>query len=74
MAEYSAGERVQVNISAGLVTSGSGAPDWQLGTVVERLPNGYYRIRLDQPIGGRSAEKEAAPDHMRPAGPGGGSA
>ncbi len=71
MADYSAGERVQVNISAGLVTSGSGAPDWQLGTVEEQLANGLYRIRLDVAIGGRTAVKEAAPEHIRAAGLGG---
>ena len=65
MAEYQPGDRVDVDVSAGILPGERAAPDWQSGTVVERLPNGYYRIRLDLPIGGRTAEKEAAPEHVR---------
>ncbi len=66
MAEFRAGDRVLVNVSAGILPGGDGAPDWQPGTVAERLPNGYYRVRLDQEIAGRSADKEAEPEHLRP--------
>jgi hypothetical protein len=66
MAEYRSGDRVLVNMSAGIVPGSEGVPDWQPGTVEERLENGEYRIRLDQPIGGRTADKEAAPEHVRP--------
>ena len=66
MAGYSAGDRVLVNISAGILPGEEGVPDWQPGTVEELLPNGYYRVRLDQEIAGRLAEKEAAPEHLRP--------
>ncbi len=68
MAEYQPGERVEVDVSAGILPGERAAPDWQTGTVVERLPNGFYRVRLDLPIAGRTAEKEAAPEHVRPAG------
>jgi hypothetical protein len=71
MAEYQPGERVEVDVSAGILPGERAAPDWQTGTVVQRLPNGFYRVRLDLPIAGRSAEKEAAPEHVRPVGSGG---
>ena len=67
MAEFRTGDRVEVNVSAGIVPGTSPEPDWQPGTVVERLDNGLYRVRLDAPIAGRTAEKEAAPEHLRPA-------
>jgi hypothetical protein len=35
-------------------------------TVAELLDNGMVRVRLDAPIAGRTAEKEAAPEHIRP--------
>ena len=66
MAEFQAGDRVLVNVGAGIVPGAQGSPDWQTGTVAERLPNGYYRVQLDAEIAGRSAEKEAAPEHVRP--------
>ena len=66
MAEYQRGDRVEVNVSAGIVTGASPEPDWQTGEVIERLDNGLYRVRLDQPIAGRTAEKETSPEHMRP--------
>lgn len=66
MAEYNAGDRVLVNISAGVLPGQEAEPDWQGGTVEERLPNGLYRILLDEAISDRSAEKEALPEHMRP--------
>jgi hypothetical protein len=66
MAEYRPGDRVLVDISAGIVPGGHATPDWQPGTVRERLPNGRYRVRLDVPIAGRAAEKEAASEHIRP--------
>ena len=66
MAEYQPGARVLVNISAGIVPGAEGSPDWQPGTVEGTLENGYYRVRLDQEIAGRGAEKEAAPEHVRP--------
>ena len=65
MAEYRAGDRVEVNVSAGIVPGANPDPDWQPGTVVERLENGMYRVRLDTPIAGRTAEKETAPEHLR---------
>lgn len=65
MAEYQPGDRVEVNISAGIVPGAQGEPQWEPGTVRERLDNGLYRIRLDMPIGGRVAEKEATPEHIR---------
>ena len=67
MAEYRTGDRVEVNVSAGIVPGTDPEPDWQTGTVVERLDDGRYRVRLDAPIAGRTAEKEAAPEHLRPA-------
>jgi hypothetical protein len=65
MAEFQAGDRVLVNISAGIVPGADGSPDWQAGTVAELLPNGFYRVSLDQEIAGRGAEKDAAPEHVR---------
>lgn len=65
MAEYTPGDRVEVNISAGILPGANPEPDWQPGTVVERMANGRYRIRLDEPIAGQTAEKEAAPEHVR---------
>lgn len=61
------GDRVLVNVSAGIVpdTGREPPPDWQPGTVAERLENGHYRVRLDEQIGGRPADKEAAPEHVR---------
>jgi hypothetical protein len=66
MAEYRNGDRVAVNISAGIVPGANPEPDWQPGTVVERLEDDRYRVRLDAPIAGRTAEKEAAAEHLRP--------
>ena len=66
MTTYQSGDRVEVNLSAGIVPGGAIEPDWQPGTVAEQLPNGQYRIRLDNPIAGRTAEKEAAPEDIRP--------
>ncbi len=67
MGEYQPGERVEVNISAGIVPDETTEPEpqWEPGTVLERMPSGLYRIQLDHPIGGRLAEKEAAPEHIR---------
>lgn len=65
MPEYAPGARVEVNISAGILPGTNPEPDWQAGTVVERMPDGKYRIRLDEPIAGQTAEKEAAPEHVR---------
>lgn len=65
MAEFHAGDRVLVNISAGIMPGAAGSPDWQPGTVAEILTNGYYRVRLDQQIAGRGADKEAASAHVR---------
>jgi hypothetical protein len=65
MADYRAGDRVEVDVSAGIVPGARPEPDWQAGTVVERLDNGLYRVRLDAPIAGRTAEKNAAPEHLR---------
>ncbi len=65
MPDFRTGERVEVNISAGPSTGGDGTPDWQPGTVEDRLPSGFYRIRLDEAISGRTAEKEAASEHIR---------
>lgn len=67
MATFQTGDRVLVNISAGIVPGTEGSPDWQPGTVEEVMPNGYLRVRLDQEIAGRGAEKEAAPEHVRAA-------
>src|SRR5437660_175971 len=64
--EYDVNEHLLVNISAGIVPGVAGAPDWQTGTITERLENGYYRVRLDQPVAGREAVKDAAPEHVRP--------
>jgi hypothetical protein len=66
MAEYRSGDRVAVDVSAGIVPGASPEPDWQPCTVVERLDNDRYRVRLDAPIAGRTAEKEAAAEHLRP--------
>jgi hypothetical protein len=66
MPEYAPGDRVEVDISAGILPGTNPEPDWQAGTVVARLDNGRYRIRLDEPIAGQTAEKEAATDHVRP--------
>ena len=68
MADYQPGDRVEVNTSAGILAGTTPEPDWQAGTVAERLANGRYRIRLDQPIAGQTAEKEAAPEHVRASG------
>lgn len=70
MAEPRVGDRVLVNLSAGILPEADRepAPDWQPGTVAERLDNGFYRVRLDQEIGGRPADKETAPEHIRPIG------
>ncbi len=70
MAEYQPGDRVEVDISAGIIPGANLAPDWQRGTVVARLENGRYRVRLDEPIAGQTAEKEAAPEHVRAIGSG----
>jgi hypothetical protein len=70
MTEYRPGDRVEVDVSAGILPGERAAPDWQSGTVVERLPNGFYRVRLFLPIAGRTAEKEAAPEHVRAVGRG----
>ena len=70
MAEYEPGARVEVDISAGILPGTSPEPDWQPGTVMERLPNGRYLVRLDEPIAGRAAEKEAAAEHSRQIGSG----
>ena len=64
-AEYRPGERVEVNVSAGIVPGGEAEPDWQPGTVAEQLPNGMYRVRLENPIAGRPAEKEAESHNIR---------
>ena len=63
--EFQRGDRVEVNVSAGIVPGGEADPDWQPGTVEERLPTGLYRIRLDNPIAGRLAGKEAEPHNIR---------
>jgi hypothetical protein len=65
MMDYKSGDRVLVNVSAGIVPGSAGAPDWEPGTVLDRLDNGFYRVRLDEEIGGREAIKEAAPEHIR---------
>jgi hypothetical protein len=61
VADYKTGDVVEVNISAGIVPGANPDPDWQRGTVISRLDNGYYRIQLHDPIAGRAAEKDAAP-------------
>jgi hypothetical protein len=66
MAEFQPGDRVLVDVSAGILPGERTAPDWQPGTVSERMESGLYRVRLDMEIGGRPAEKEAAPEHLRP--------
>ncbi len=65
MTEYRAGDRVEVNISAGIVPGATPEPEWEPGTVEEQSPDGLVRVRLDHPIAGRSAIKEAAPEHIR---------
>jgi hypothetical protein len=65
MPEFRRGERVLVNISAGIAPGAEGEAEWQPGTVEERMENGFYRVRLDGEIAGRGAEKEAAPEHIR---------
>jgi hypothetical protein len=59
------GDRVMVNVSAGILPGSHPEEDWQPGTVVGRNENGQYRIMLDGAIAGRQAEKDAAPEHMR---------
>jgi hypothetical protein len=66
MAEYRAGDRVEVDISAGIVPGAQAEPEWEQGTIEERLPNGFYRVRLEHPIAGRAATKDAASEHIRP--------
>lgn len=68
MNDYQTGDRVQVNISAGIAPGADPEPDWRTGTVLGRLQNGMYRISLDDPIGGQQAEKEALPEHIRATG------
>ena len=63
--EYQAGDRVEVDIAAGITPAVESVAEWKPGTVIERLPSGLYRIRLLEPIGGREAEKEARPEHIR---------
>jgi hypothetical protein len=70
MAEFGKGDRVLVNLSAGILPGEPRAPDWQPGTIEERLDNGYYRVHLDAPIAGRDAVKEAASEHIRALGRG----
>ena len=66
MAEYGVGQRVLVDVAAGIVPgAGPHAPDWQPGVVRALLPNGFYRIELDAPIAGRMAQKDAAREHVR---------
>lgn len=65
MDEFHAGDRVLVDVSAGILPGEQTAPDWHPGTVAERMENGFYRVRLDMEIAGRAAEKEAAPEHLR---------
>jgi len=53
-ARFEPGERVLVDIAAGIVPGAPAhAPDWQPGTVQARLPDGRYRVALDLPIAGR---------------------
>lgn len=66
MAEYRTGDRVEVNVSAGIIPGAHPEEDWQPGTVVDRMDNGLYRVDIDAPIAGRQAMKEAAPEHLRP--------
>jgi hypothetical protein len=66
MADYAPGDRVEVDISAGILPGTRPDPDWQRGTVLERLADGMLRIRLDEPIAGQTAEKDALPEHVRP--------
>ena len=65
--DYQPGDRVAVNISAGLLPGSHPEPQWEIGTVEERLPTGLYRVRLDGAVAGRPAVKEALPEHMEPA-------
>jgi hypothetical protein len=65
MTEFQPGERVEVNVSAGIVPGANPEPDWQPGTIAARLADGRYRVTLDLPIAGRTAEKEAAPESIR---------
>ena len=66
MAEFSVGQRILVDAAAGIVPGQQAhGPDWQPGTVRERLANGFYRVELDAPIAGRTAMKDAAPEHVR---------
>jgi hypothetical protein len=66
MPEYAPGDHVEVDISAGILPGTNPEPDWRTGTVIERTTTGRYRIRLDDPIAGQTAEKEAAPEHIHP--------
>lgn len=65
MNEYRPGDRVEVDISAGILPGVETEPDWQPGTVERRLPNGLFRILLDAPIEDRTARKDAKPEHIR---------
>src|SRR5262249_14302868 len=66
VAEDRAGARGGGGGSGGSVPGAHPQPDWQPGSVVERQPDGMYRVRLDAPIAGRTAEKDALPEHIRP--------
>lgn len=65
MVDLHVGDRVEVDVNAGIVPGTHPGPDWQTGTLQGRAENGMYVVRLDTPIGGREALKEAAPEHVR---------
>lgn len=67
-ATYQAGDRVEVDISAGILPGQHAEPNWQLGIVRGRGEDGLYRVELVRSIAGRPAEKDAAPEHIRRAG------
>lgn len=67
-ASFEVGDRVEVDISAGILPGATSDPDWQLGVVRGQTEDGLYRVELVRSIAGRPAEKDAAPEHIRRAG------
>ena len=64
---FQPGDRVEVDISAGLLPGVETEPQWETGTIEDVQPSGMLVVRLDGSIAGRPALKEARMDHLRPA-------
>ena len=61
----SVGDQVDVNVSASIIPGGDARPDWQPGTIVARLPDERYRVRLENPTEGRPEQIAVTADELR---------